>query len=74
MRREKSPGLKILWLWTLGTAAIVVTYVVRTRLRDMERFMNNEQQQQQQQGNAHSIMVDTLPESDEGIVEDVKRK
>ncbi|PKA61736.1 hypothetical protein AXF42_Ash008566 [Apostasia shenzhenica] len=40
--REKSPGLKILWLWTLGTAAILMTSVVRTRLRDMEKLLNEE--------------------------------
>ncbi|OVA01682.1 hypothetical protein BVC80_9073g123 [Macleaya cordata] len=49
MFKEKSPGLKILWLWTFGTAAVLVTSVVRTRIRDMEKLMNTEEQQQQQQ-------------------------
>ncbi|TQD94169.1 hypothetical protein C1H46_020217 [Malus baccata] len=48
MPRELSPGLKILWVWTLGTAAVLVTSVVRTRMRDMENLINTEQQQQQQ--------------------------
>ncbi|XP_020088546.1 uncharacterized protein LOC109710416 [Ananas comosus] len=39
---EKSPGLKILWIWTLGTAAILVTNVVRTRLHDMEQLLREE--------------------------------
>lgn len=41
MWKDKSPGLKILWLWTFGTAAVLVTNVVRTRMRDMEQFINN---------------------------------
>ncbi|KAK3441321.1 hypothetical protein EUGRSUZ_B01417 [Eucalyptus grandis] len=40
MAREKSPGLKILWLWTFGTAAVLVTSVIRTRMQDMEQLMN----------------------------------
>ncbi|GMN25617.1 hypothetical protein TIFTF001_049230 [Ficus carica] len=67
MPRENSPGLKILWLWTIGTAAILVTSVVRTRLRDMESLVNAEQQQQQQQQNQQqdqnfpndSILIDS---------------
>ncbi|PON55210.1 basic leucine zipper/W2 domain protein [Trema orientale] len=62
MRREKSPGLKILWLWTIGTAAILVTSVVRTRMRDMESLMNAEQQnnhQEQQNPPTESLIVDS---------------
>ncbi|KAL3653926.1 hypothetical protein CASFOL_003607 [Castilleja foliolosa] len=43
MWKDKSPGLKILWLWTFGTAAIMVTSVVRTRVRDMEQLINAQQ-------------------------------
>ncbi|KAK6232435.1 hypothetical protein QQP08_015575 [Theobroma cacao] len=72
MAREKtSPGLKILWLWAIGTAAILVTNVVRTRVRDMEQIMNA-QQQQQESAVPDSVMVDTRPESNEGIVREVK--
>ncbi|KAG1330820.1 hypothetical protein COCNU_02G007880 [Cocos nucifera] len=39
---EKSPGLKILWIWTLGTAAVLITNVVRTRLQDMEKLLSEE--------------------------------
>ncbi|KAM0946628.1 hypothetical protein DsansV1_C09g0096961 [Dioscorea sansibarensis] len=39
---EKNPGLKILWVWTLGTAAVLITNVVTTRLRDMEKVLNEE--------------------------------
>ncbi|OAY34239.1 hypothetical protein MANES_12G005400v8 [Manihot esculenta] len=73
MPREKSPGLKILWLWTIGTAAILVTTVVRTRLRDMEQLMNAEQQQQQTQSTLRdSLIVDSSPEPQEGIIREVK--
>ncbi|KAK6243913.1 hypothetical protein QUC31_010322 [Theobroma cacao] len=72
MAREKtSPGLKILWLWAIGTAAILVTNVVRTRIRDMEQIMNA-QQQQQENAVPDSVIVDTRPESNEGIVREVK--
>ncbi|PIA63087.1 hypothetical protein AQUCO_00200840v1 [Aquilegia coerulea] len=48
MGREKSPGLKILWLWTIGTAGVLVASVVSTRMRDMNKYLNEQQQQQQQ--------------------------
>ncbi|XP_021818355.1 uncharacterized protein LOC110760408 [Prunus avium] len=74
MARELSPGLKILWVWTLGTAAVLVTSVVRTRVRDMENLMNAEQQQQQQQHNTatdtETLLVDTSPQSSELIREE----
>ncbi|KAH0683067.1 hypothetical protein KY290_021653 [Solanum tuberosum] len=44
MWKDRGPGVKILWLWAIGTAGILVTSVVRTRLRDMEQFMNAQQQ------------------------------
>ncbi|KAL0317587.1 UNVERIFIED_CONTAM: hypothetical protein Sangu_2173000 [Sesamum angustifolium] len=44
MWKDKSPGLKILWLWTFGTAAVLVTNVVRTRMRDMEQLINAQDQ------------------------------
>ncbi|KAG8380312.1 hypothetical protein BUALT_Bualt06G0002500 [Buddleja alternifolia] len=44
MWKDKSPGLKILWLWTFGTAAVLVTNVVRTRVRDMDQFTNSQDQ------------------------------
>ncbi|KHN13693.1 hypothetical protein D0Y65_030326 [Glycine soja] len=44
-REPKSLGVKILWIWTFGTAAILVTNVMRTRIREMETLMNAEQQQ-----------------------------
>ncbi|MBA0781178.1 hypothetical protein Gotri_002127 [Gossypium trilobum] len=72
MAREKtSPGLKVLWVWTIGTAAILVTNVMRTRLRDMEKVMSA-QQQQQEGVTPDSVILDTLPESNEGIVREVK--
>ncbi|KAL5791566.1 hypothetical protein ACOSP7_000160 [Xanthoceras sorbifolium] len=71
MPRETSPGLKILWIWTIGTAAILVTNVVRTRIRDMEQTMDNDQQQSTLT-TADSILVDPTPESDEGFVKEVK--
>ncbi|KAJ1695961.1 hypothetical protein LUZ63_012659 [Rhynchospora breviuscula] len=43
---EKSAGLKILWVWTLGTAAILITNVVRTRLHDMDKLLRREEEAQ----------------------------
>uniref|UniRef100_A0A0E0PF77 Uncharacterized protein n=1 Tax=Oryza rufipogon TaxID=4529 RepID=A0A0E0PF77_ORYRU len=39
---EKGPGLKILWIWTLGTAGIMITNVVRTRVNDMQKILQEE--------------------------------
>ncbi|CAI0376210.1 unnamed protein product [Linum tenue] len=82
MPRETSPGLKILWIWTIGTAAVLVTSVVRTRMRDMEQFMNTEQQphhnqQQQLEPNETSsgesiVLEDSPPPPSEGIAEEIK--
>uniref|UniRef100_A0A6N2ND88 Uncharacterized protein n=1 Tax=Salix viminalis TaxID=40686 RepID=A0A6N2ND88_SALVM len=69
MPRETSPGLKILWLWTIGTAGILVTSVVRTRLKDMEQMMNTDQHQQKYQS---SLSDPVLLDSDEGVIEEVK--
>ncbi|KAF2590540.1 hypothetical protein F2Q70_00038042 [Brassica cretica] len=73
MGREKSPGLKILWVWTLGTAAILVASVVRTRMHDMESMMNQEQAPKQ----THHITaapsdVTVLPDSDREIAKELK--
>ncbi|KAE9584854.1 hypothetical protein Lal_00024279 [Lupinus albus] len=46
MRKDKSPGLKILWIWTFGTAAILVANVVRSSVRDMETTLGNAEPQQ----------------------------
>ncbi|OWM86140.1 uncharacterized protein LOC116210062 [Punica granatum] len=72
MAREKSPGLKILWLWTIGTAAVLVTFVVKTRLRDMERFMNAQEDQSPHQHPSarDSIILDTQPGPDEARPQD----
>ncbi|KAK2662279.1 hypothetical protein Ddye_000853 [Dipteronia dyeriana] len=53
---------------------VMVTNVVRTRLRDMEQPTNNDQQQHQQSTltATDSILVDPTPESDEGFVKEVK--
>ncbi|PNX97269.1 hypothetical protein L195_g020495 [Trifolium pratense] len=48
-RREKSPGVKILWIWTFGTAAILIANVMRTRITDFQSVMDAQEQQQQQQ-------------------------
>ncbi|XP_020228627.1 uncharacterized protein LOC109809665 [Cajanus cajan] len=61
-REPKSLGVKILWFWTFGTAAILVTNVMRSRIRDLETLVNAEQQQQQQHDAAatDSLLVDTV--------------
>ncbi|KAJ7973637.1 Basic leucine zipper/W2 domain protein [Quillaja saponaria] len=66
--REKSPGLKILWIWTIGTAAILITSVVRTRMRDMETLINSQQEQHRQPtpaDSASATILDTFPQSDQ---------
>lgn len=76
MGREKSPGLKILWVWTIGTAAILVASVVRTRMHDMETMMNQEQSPKQNQNitATHPVLTDetVLPESDREIAKELK--
>ncbi|VVA90148.1 unnamed protein product [Arabis nemorensis] len=76
MGREKSPGLKILWVWTLGTAAILVASVVRTRMQDMESMMNQEQAPKQNQNRSagDSVLTDqpVLPESEREIAKELK--
>ncbi|CDY09994.1 BnaC08g44570D [Brassica napus] len=76
-REKKSPGLKILWVWTIGTAAILVASVVRTRMHDMETMMNQEQAPPKQNQNVnagHSVLTDgtVLPESDREIAKELK--
>ncbi|TVU16440.1 hypothetical protein EJB05_40005 [Eragrostis curvula] len=41
---QKSPGLKILWIWTLGTAAIMVGGVVRMRVNDLQKMFREEEE------------------------------
>ncbi|CAL9213884.1 unnamed protein product [Arabidopsis halleri] len=79
MGREKSPGLKILWIWTIGTAAILVTSVVRTRMQDMQTMMNQNQEQapkenQNVSAGDSSVLTDetVLPESDREIAKELK--
>ncbi|CAH8251317.1 unnamed protein product [Arabidopsis lyrata] len=79
MGREKSPGLKILWIWTIGTAAILVTSVVRTRMQDMQSMMNQNQEQapkenQNVSAGDSSVLTDetVLPESDREIAKELK--
>ncbi|XP_019091546.1 PREDICTED: uncharacterized protein LOC104739148 isoform X5 [Camelina sativa] len=79
MGREKSPGLKILWVWTIGTAAILVTSVVRTRMQDMQTMMNQNQEQAPKRnqnasaGDSSALTDETiLPESDREIAKELK--
>ncbi|KAK6911739.1 hypothetical protein RJ641_023832 [Dillenia turbinata] len=61
MAREKSPGLKILWLWTVGTAAVLVANVVTTRLRDMQNVINSQDESMTATTSTDSVLLDTLP-------------
>ncbi|CAJ1959057.1 unnamed protein product [Sphenostylis stenocarpa] len=72
-REPKSMGVKILWIWTFGTAAI--TNAMRTRIRDMEALMNAEPQQQQQQHDAattDSSLADTFILPSDSVISDDK--
>ncbi|PWA97947.1 hypothetical protein CTI12_AA024370 [Artemisia annua] len=40
MWKDKSPGVKILWVWTIGTAAVLVANVATSRVRDMNKILN----------------------------------
>lgn len=37
-----SAGVRILWVWTLGTAGVLCTAVVKRRMQDMEALMNKQ--------------------------------
>ncbi|KAL5723168.1 hypothetical protein ACHQM5_006593 [Ranunculus cassubicifolius] len=63
MLRDKNPGLKILWLWTIGTAGVLVASVVTTRMRDMQKVMDSAEYQQQQQPSVESTNDDAANES-----------
>ncbi|CAN6462433.1 unnamed protein product [Victoria cruziana] len=49
----ENPGVRILWLWAIGTAGVIcfgnitvmVTTVVKSRLRDMEALMDAQSKQ-----------------------------
>ncbi|CAL5364827.1 unnamed protein product [Camellia sinensis] len=64
MFKDKSPGVKILWIWTIGTAAILVTNVVRTRLKDMEKVMNAGEERT---GVDSVVVIDGSPSSREVV-------
>ncbi|XP_038878707.1 uncharacterized protein LOC120070883 [Benincasa hispida] len=75
MAREKSPGLKILWVWTLGTAAILITSVARMRMRDMENIINSDQQpslHHQQTSSTDSFPITDSFSVDEGDASQVE--
>uniref|UniRef100_A0A803KMP9 Uncharacterized protein n=1 Tax=Chenopodium quinoa TaxID=63459 RepID=A0A803KMP9_CHEQI len=74
MWKDKPTGIKILWIWTIGTAAILLTGVSRTRMRDMEKLLNEPQQQQQQQGisSVDHVLVDGSSPSDDNIIREDK--
>ncbi|KAL8115979.1 hypothetical protein AgCh_022465 [Apium graveolens] len=59
MWKEKSPGVKILWIWTIGTAAILVANVATTRMRDMQKQMDTPQSTIPQQESPHVIVDDS---------------
>ncbi|KAI3417135.1 uncharacterized protein J3R85_014764 [Psidium guajava] len=70
MAREKSPGLKILWLWTFGTAAVLVTSVVRTRMQDMEKLMSAEPDHPPQHHSDAVLLDPSSEEPDQALRDD----
>ncbi|KVI07553.1 hypothetical protein Ccrd_014125 [Cynara cardunculus var. scolymus] len=44
MWKDKSPGVKILWLWTIGTAAVLVANVATSRVRDMNKLLDAQEE------------------------------
>ncbi|KAL8171841.1 hypothetical protein V2J09_023645 [Rumex salicifolius] len=67
--KDKPPGLKILWIWAFGTAGIMVTSVMRSRMQEMEKMMKvaEEQQNALQEGSGE---VDSSSSSSEVILDD----
>ncbi|KAL3520518.1 hypothetical protein ACH5RR_018667 [Cinchona calisaya] len=63
MWRDKSPGVKILWIWTIGTAAVLVANVARTRMRDMEQLINSQSQEQPKPRVIDSVIADQPSDS-----------
>ncbi|KAF6144323.1 hypothetical protein GIB67_024550 [Kingdonia uniflora] len=57
MREKKSPGLKILWVWTFGTFAILIGSVMRNKMRDMENLINSQEPNNQTQPPAQDAAV-----------------
>ncbi|CAO2832580.1 unnamed protein product [Amaranthus hypochondriacus] len=64
MWKDKPTGIKILWLWTIGTATILLTCVSKNRINDMEKIMN----QKQGISTVDSGVVDNSLPSDEKII------
>ncbi|OIW13119.1 hypothetical protein TanjilG_08152 [Lupinus angustifolius] len=69
MRKDKSPGLKILWIWTFGTAAILVANVMRNSIRNMETTLGNAEPQQH---NAAGTPDSSLLSSSDHIIREDK--
>ncbi|KAF8769151.1 hypothetical protein HU200_006649 [Digitaria exilis] len=63
---QKSPGLKILWIWTLGTAAIVAGGVVRMRINDAQKIFREEEEA----AAAAAAAAAAMPASSERIFKD----
>uniref|UniRef100_A0A7N0U6U5 Uncharacterized protein n=1 Tax=Kalanchoe fedtschenkoi TaxID=63787 RepID=A0A7N0U6U5_KALFE len=70
-REKKSPGLKILWAWTLGTAAILIASGVRSSMREMEAMMQSDEKQKQLADRLNdSVVIDDAGFQSEGFVKD----
>ncbi|CAH1446514.1 unnamed protein product [Lactuca virosa] len=63
MWKEKSPGVKILWIWTIGTAAVLVTNVATSRVRDMNKLLDS----QEESSSPHDI---ANPQTTDSIITD----
>ncbi|GAB4835377.1 hypothetical protein Ancab_000287 [Ancistrocladus abbreviatus] len=70
MFRDKPAGVKILWIWTIGTAAVLVTNVVRTRVKDMEKIMDAETQKIAAPVVDSEVVVNSTSSDDEILRED----
>ncbi|KAI3757055.1 hypothetical protein L6452_04588 [Arctium lappa] len=62
MWKEKSPGVKILWIWTIGTAAVLVANVATSRVRDMNKVLNAHEESTDSQS-TDSIITDQVIDS-----------
>ncbi|KAL9234869.1 hypothetical protein vseg_009687 [Gypsophila vaccaria] len=78
MWKNKPTGIKILWVWTIGTAVVLLTTVSRPRTRGMETLVDNAERQQQQQQHyregaasaVDSVMTDNCSFPSEDVIKE----
>nr|GFB94032.1 hypothetical protein CTI12_AA024370 [Tanacetum cinerariifolium] len=70
MWKDKSPGVKILWVWTIGTAAVLVANVATSRVRDMNKILNAPQDEPSSSSSLSANNNDNNPQGVDTIITD----